>query len=348
MNPASAPGGHLKALVIRLGALGDVLHTTPAIRALAAAGHTVDYLTDPGAAPLVEGHPGVRRVIRYDRQRADRGLAGFLRLARHLRAARYDVIADLQGNTRSWLLTVAAGAARRVRYRKDRRGTPRHAVDNFTATLSPLGLGPRPTGPGAPRFVPSAAAVAAADAALAAAGGVPAGRRLVALHVGASQPLKAWAPDRFGRLATLLASGSELAVVFTSAPADRPQVEAAVGEARAAGVHPGPILDLGGRLDLAGLGALYARCAAVVVADTGPLHIAAAVGTRAVGLFGPTDPVRTGPYGEGHRVVQVALDCVPCRAKRCRRTDRPRACLEEMAPEAVREAVLATIGREGP
>jgi ADP-heptose:LPS heptosyltransferase len=334
------------ALVIRLGALGDVLHTTPTVRALAAAGHVVDYLTDPGAAPLVEGQPDIRRVLRYDRRRADRGVTGFLRLARRVRRERYDVVADLQGNPRSWLLTLAAGAPRRVRYRKDPAGTPRHAVENFAATLAPLGLAPGPGGPGVPRFVPPPAARAAAEAALATAGGVPAGRVVVALHVGASQPLKTWAPARFGRLAALLAREGGVSVVLTSASADRPLLEEALATARAAGADPGRFLDLGGRLDIAALGACYARCAAVVVADTGPLHLAAAAGARAVGLFGPTDPVRTGPYGPGHRVVQAAVDCIPCRARRCGRTDRPRACLEEMSPETVRDAVLAAIGRE--
>ncbi|HEY8370833.1 MAG TPA: glycosyltransferase family 9 protein [Thermodesulfobacteriota bacterium] len=332
-----------KALVIRFGALGDVLHTTPAVRALAAAGYAVDYLTGPGAVPLVEGQPDIRRVLRYDHRRADRGVTGFLRLVRRLRAERYDVVADLQGNTRSRLIGLAVGAPKRVRYRKDRPGTPRHAVQNFAATLAPLGLAAEP---GAPRFVPPPEARAAAEAALAAAGGVPAGRALVALHIGASQPLKTWAPARFGRLAALLAAEPGLSVVLTSAPEDRAAVDEALAVARDAGIGPGRLLDLGGRLDLAALGACYARAAAVVVADTGPLHLAAAAGARTVGLFGPTDPVRTGPYGPGHRVVQTALDCVPCRAKRCRRSDRPRACLEEMSPETVREAVLAVIGRE--
>jgi heptosyltransferase I len=384
----------MRALVIRFGALGDVLHTTPTLAALAAAGYEVDYLTDPGAAPLLEGRADVRRVVRYERRAGDRGPAGFLRLARRLRAARYDLVADLQANARSFWLSLAAGARRRVRYRKDRPGTPRHAVENFAATLAPLGL---PPAPGAPRFAPPRAAQQAAETALGAApapaGFLPVGSaapagRLIALHVGASQPHKCWPPERFGRLAARLAGRPDVTVVLTGGADDRPAVEAALAAARAqeAPAAPGSpgraaapeersapesprrvdaaaaakgtprradaatgsveaprIIDLGGRLDLAALGALYGRCAAVVVADTGPLHVAAAVGARAVGLFGPTDPARTGPYGEGHRVVRAALDCVPCRAKACRRTDRPRACMEDLSVEAVEAAVLSVL-----
>lgn len=331
------------ALVIRLGALGDVLHTTPAVQALAAAGFAVDYLTAPGAAPLVEGQPGIRRVIRYDPRQADRGLGGAWRLLRRLQAGRYDVVVDLQGNVRTGLLVLALRAPRRVRYRKDRPGTPRHAVENFAATLAPLGLAAAAGRPPAPRFRPGEADRLAAEAALAGAGWSGRGP-LVALQVGASQPLKCWAPERLGRLAARLLARPDLGVVLTSAPEDRPHVDLARAAAREAGaLEDGRLLDLGGCLGLGALGALYARCAAVVVADTGPLHVAAAVGTRAVGLFGPTDPGRTGPYGEGHRVVRADLDCVPCRAKRCLRTDRPRACMEDLTPETVAAAVLAAV-----
>jgi ADP-heptose:LPS heptosyltransferase len=322
--------------------LGDVLHASAAARTLADAGYRVDFLTEPRAVPLVEGQPAVAHVIAYDRRGADRGARAFARLARRLRSARYAVVADLQANVRSRLLALASGARRRVSYRKDPLGTPRHAVENFAATLAPLGLsaGPAP----APELRPSATARAAAARALADAGLPVAGRRLVALHVGASQPHKTWSPGSLGELAARLARRPGIAVAFTSAREDRDQLETAIRAARAGAGAELPIADLGGRLDLPGLAALYAGCAAVVVADTGPLHIAAAAGVPTIGLFGPTDPVRTGPFGNaGHRVVQVALDCVPCRSKSCRRTDRPLACMVEMTPAMVEAAVLAAL-----
>ncbi len=338
-----------KALVIRLGALGDVLHTTPAVYALAAAGITVDYLTDPSAAPLVEGQPEVRAVIRYDRHRADRGLGGLWRLVRRVRTERYDAAVDLQGSLRTWIISAATGARRCVRYRKDPPGTPRHAVDNFAATVASLGLGAAgravgtaaPALPGGrPRFVPGLAAARTAEAALAAAG-VPARATLVALHPGAAHPVNRWRPERFGALAGRLAARPGVAVVLTGAPSDRPLVDAAMRAAQ-----PESPIDLSGRVDLPSLAALFARCAVVVAADTGPLHLATAVGARTVALFGAADPVRTGPVGEGHRVVQIDLDCVPCRARHCRRLDRPHACMEDLTVEAVESAVLAALGLE--
>ncbi len=336
-------------LVIRFSALGDVLHTTPVVRALAAAGVSVDYLTDPGSAPLVEGQPDVRAVIRYDRHGADRGVAGFWRLARRLRARRYDAVVDLHPRPRTVLLAAAIGA-RRVRYRKDAVGTPRHVVDNFLAALAPLGL----PGPPAPRrlcFTAGPEARRVADAALAAAG-VPPGARLVALHMRASVPLKSWSPARFGVLGARLARQPGVWVVFTDTAADRPFIEIAKAAAAAewGEGRPMPLADLGGLLDLPALGALFARCAVVVAPDTGPLHLATAVGTRVVALFGPSDPIRTGPIGDGHRIVRAELDCVPCRTEtwRCPRTDRPQACMEDLAVDAVEQAVLVALGAGVP
>ncbi len=343
-------------LVIRFSALGDVLHTTPVVRALAAAGASVDYLTDPGSAPLVEGQPDIRTVIRYDRHGADRGLAGFWRLARRLRAQRYDAVVDLHPRPRTFLLAAAIGAGRRICYRKERVGTPHHVVDNFVATLAPLGLsapGGGLRGPAAAasplrrlHFVPGPAARQTAEAALAAAG-VPPGARLVALHMRASVPLKSWSPARFGTLAARLARRPDVHVVFTDIAADRPFIEAAKAAALAewGGGRPLPIVDLGGQLDMPSLGSLFARCAVVVAPDTGPLHLATAVGTKVVALFGPSDPVRTGPVGEGHRLVQADLDCIPCRTETwtCRRVDRRHACMEDLTVDAVEVAVLAAL-----
>jgi ADP-heptose:LPS heptosyltransferase len=330
-------------LVIRLGALGDVLHTTPAVRVLAEAGIAVDYLTEPYVAPLVEGQRDIRAVIRYDRRGADRGLRALWQLARRLRAERYDAVVDFQGSLRTRLLSVATGA-RRLPYWKDRPGTPRHAVDNFAATLAPLGLslaGNDVSGSTArarvPRFVPGSAAAAAVDAALRAAG-VPAAAALVALHPGASHPVNRWLLERFGVLAARLAARPGVAVVLTGAPSDRLLVDTALGAAR-----PAFPVDLSGHLDLPSLGALFARCAVVVAPDTGPLHLATAVGAKTVAIFGPSDPLRTGPVGEGHRVVRVDLDCVPCRARHCHRLDRPHACMEDLTVEAVEAAVLVAL-----
>ncbi len=348
-----------RALVIRFSALGDVLHTTPVVRALAAAGVSADYLTDPGSASLVEGQPNIREVILYDRHRADRGLAGLWRLASRLRTRRYDAIVDLHPRPRTFLLAMAVGAGQKIRYlryRKDRVGTPRHVVDNFVATLAPLGLSApeaRPGGSvaaGSPstrlHFAPGPAARQTVETALAAAG-VPPGTRLVALHMRASVPLKNWSPARFGMLAARVAARPGVRVVFTDAAVDRLFVEEAKAAAAGAwGVARRlPLVDLAGQLDMPALGALFARCAVVVAPDTGPLHLATAVGAKTVAIFGPSDPLRTGPVGEGHRVVQADLDCVPCRNEKwtCRRVDRPHACMEDLTVEAVEAAVRAVL-----
>jgi ADP-heptose:LPS heptosyltransferase len=139
-------------------------------------------------------------------------------------------------------------------------------------------------------------------------------------------------------LAARLAARPGVAVVLTGAPSDRLLVDTALGAAR-----PAFPVDLSGHLDLPSLGALFARCAVVVAPDTGPLHLATAVGAKTVAIFGPSDPLRTGPVGEGHQVVRADLVCVPCRARHCRRVDRPHACMEDLTVEAVEAAVLVAL-----
>jgi ADP-heptose:LPS heptosyltransferase len=171
---------------------------------------------------------------------------------------------------------------------------------------------------------------------------VPRDPPLIALHVGASHEVNRWDPERFGKLARELTRRG-MSVVVTGTSHERSLVERVLACAGSSNLY-----DLCGRLDLRTLAALYERCTAVVVGDTGPLHLAAAVGTRTIALFGAADPVRTGPRGAGHRVLRVPLDCVPCRARQCLRTDRPRACMEDLTVEAVAAAVLGAVDEALP
>jgi ADP-heptose:LPS heptosyltransferase len=105
-------------------------------------------------------------------------------------------------------------------------------------------------------------------------------------------------------------------------------------------------LDLSGKLDILQLGAVLEQCSAVVSGDTGPMHVATAVGTPVIGLFGPTDPARTGPIGRGHTVLQApGVDCVPCRDRTCR-NPRYLECMDGITPEAVASAVAAKLNAD--
>jgi len=103
------------------------------------------------------------------------------------------------------------------------------------------------------------------------------------------------------------------------------------------------VLDLAGKTDLIELAAVLSRAALVVSVDTGPMHLAAALGRPVVAVFGPTNPVRTGPYGPGHTLVTARLDCQPCYRRRCRHL----RCLQAVSVEQVTAAALAALERSG-
>jgi heptosyltransferase-1 len=162
------------------------------------------------------------------------------------------------------------------------------------------------------------------------------GRRFVAVNPVAFWETKLWEDEKFAELCDRLREELGIGIVLTggeAGPLDRIRA-----------MMTTEAVNLGGRTTLRELACLYRQAALVITTDSGPMHLAAAVGTPVIALFGPTDPVRTGPYGPGHRVIRRGLDCMPCFRRRC---DTPR-CMTEISVEEVFEAVrkmLAGIGR---
>jgi lipopolysaccharide heptosyltransferase II len=154
-------------------------------------------------------------------------------------------------------------------------------------------------------------------------------RPLVAINPQATWPTKLWFEERFAELADRLQDRG-CAVVFTGSPADRPALDRIIG-----GMKKGA-LNLAGQTSLLELAALYQAARVVVSTDTGPMHIAAAVGTRVVALFGATAPWRTGPWGGQHLVLRSELDCSPCLKKSC---EGDLACMRGISVEMVEAAV---------
>ncbi len=195
-------------------------------------------------------------------------------------------------------------------HRVHTNGTPagRHRVETYWSLGAPFGLGPFPP---VPRLLVPGAARAAADSLLDSAGVGP-GEVLLGLNPGAAYgPAKQWPTDRFAEAARdLVRPGGRRILLFGSA-AEVPLAEAIAREAGPAAVS------LAGRTTLSILAALIARCRAFVTNDSGPMHLAAALQVPVIALFGSTDPVVTGPYGPGHRVIRVATGCSPCLLRRC-------------------------------
>jgi len=153
--------------------------------------------------------------------------------------------------------------------------------------------------------------------------------RFVAINPMARWKTKLWEPQRFASLADRIQKDLSLRVIFTGSGHDRPSIDKIINN-----MVEKPI-NLAGQTSLKELAYLCSRCRLVVSTDTGPMHVAAAMGTPTVAIFGPTAPWRTGPYGNGHRVVREELDCSPCFKKRCAHL----TCMKRITTEKIFEAV---------
>ncbi|HEX4634376.1 MAG TPA: lipopolysaccharide heptosyltransferase II [Gemmatimonadales bacterium] len=287
--------------------LGDVVLTTPLLRALAARHGPVDVVTTPAAAPLLDTHPAVRQVIRYDKRGADRGWSGFAALARRLREAHYEVAYVPHRSLRSALLVWWARVPRRVGFRDGwrslysesrKRPTSGHEVDRL------LALAGDPQAIRTPSIGLTPADHGAAAAFLESEG---LGNDVVALAPGSIWGTKRW--PHFAALAGRLAPSHTIAVV--GGGGDQPLAGAIVAAVRNAG---GKAASGCGSLTLRESAALLSRCRLLVTNDSAPLHFAQAVGTPTVAIFGPTlSSFGFGPLYPVDRVVEVAdLACRPC------------------------------------
>jgi heptosyltransferase-2 len=330
-------GDPASILVLRYSALGDVVLATSVLEPLRARfpGARIEWVTSPSYAPLLEGLPQLAAV-----HRLGPGLAGARALARTLRG-RFDLAIDLQHKVRSALVARAA-APRRLALRRRTAGQallallgrdpPRrgpHATLIYADALRPLGV----AGPGRVQVHLSAEARERAAAAL----GPDHGPR-VALAPGASRATKRWPVERFAAVSDALAARG-FQVVLAGGPADRETMAAFRAAARA---------PVGGdltSLPVDGLAAALAGVRLLVACDSGPVHLATAVGTPALALFGPTSPERWGPPPPG-RALSLPLACAPCSnhgGDRCPLGHH--RCMQDLEAAAVTEAAVRLLQR---
>jgi heptosyltransferase-1 len=305
--------------LVKLSALGDVVHALPVATALRAAkpASRVAWIVERREAALLRGHPALDAVIEVDTRawRRARGpaaaltaLRALLALRRRLRAERFDVALDLQGLLKSAVISAATGASTRIGFgpgwsRERASGlfttlkvSPPpdavHVVDQYLSLLEPLGI----RRPAVTFALPAdERAEALMERALAAAGLKPRDR-LVVINPGAGRLAKRWPVDRFRDLARRLARDQGAAVLVVWGPSEHEAARTIAGD----GVTLAPPTDLHELI------AVLRRASVVVAGDTGPLHLAAALGVPCVGLYGPTSARRSGPYGAGHRTLQSA------------------------------------------
>ena len=331
-----------RVLVVRLGALGDIVHAIPVAAALRRRwpDARVDWVVEAKHVPLLELVPVVSALVPFDSRRVLDG-GGWVQTIRALRAAQYDVALDVQGLVKSAVMARLSGARRVVgfdtaslrepsarRLYTEQAGPvgPVHVVARNLGILTALGVGSR-----AWEFplrettaAPGVRAVIERHAG-----------RLALLNPGAGWPNKRWPAERFGQLGRVMAERLGLVPLVLWGPGEDALASAVVGASGGRAVQ-GPQTTIGDLIALL-------RAARVMVAgDTGPLHLAAALGTPVVGIYGPTDPARNGPWSADDVCVSRRNVCECYHKRTC---IAARWCLLDISVEEMAGAVERRVKR---
>ena len=325
-------------LLIKPSSLGDIVHAMPVCAAIRRAypKARLTWLVKRQWAGLVERIDGVDRVWPVKPT-----IMGWLSQVPALRTERFDLVVDLQGLFRSAAIGWLGGSPLLVGFANGREGSPwfysrrvpvpqseMHAVDRYLLVAKAVGA----VESGAPefRFRISQTDYDEVDRLLSRSGVTP-GTRWVAMNVSARWPTKRWSATSFAEVADRLQQEDCGAVVIIGGPDEQADVAAVIGGMKT------PAIDLAGATTVGLLPALLSRASLLITNDSGPMHIAAAVGTPVVALFGPTSAARTGPYGVGHDVLTGKVPCSPCFSRTCHNS-LPLECLKMVLPEQVLSA----------
>jgi lipopolysaccharide heptosyltransferase I len=331
-------------LLVRLGALGDIVHAIPVAAALSRAfpSARIDWLVSAKHRGLLDLVPVIdRRLVINDRGDAAGGTS-LLTTIHELRRSRYDVVFDLQGLLKSAALARLSGAPRVVgfssNYLRERLARP-----FYTEVYDPGGGGmydPRErshvvqmnlgllTAIGVPISAPEFP-IERVDTEVARTMRERAGNRYVLVNPGAAWPNKRWPPARYGAVARAIDERHGLKTIVSWGPGEEPLAQEVVRESSGAALLPP-------KSSIADLLALIRGAALMISGDTGPTHVAAALGTPIVGLYGPTRPSRNGPWAPDD--ITISRDAF-CQCHHLRRCTRDRMCLLDVEAAEVLDAV---------
>jgi heptosyltransferase I len=291
----------MRILIIKPSSLGDVvlaLPTVSLIRRRFPEAH-ITWLINDSFASLLQHCPVIDEVLPFERERFRSlwQLPRFFGFVTMLRKKQFDVVVDLQGLLRSGLMSWATRAPHRVGLSDAREGArlfyneivrvPRaHAVERYLCAAQHLGCDSTPI-----EFPLGVSSQIKSEG-------------LIGVNPSARWATKLWGSDKFAELIQRL-------------PRERVVLTGSAGEREQIGKIAQGCRNFAGETDLFQLAELYRRCAVVITNDSGPMHVAAAVGTPVVGIFGPTDPSLTGPYGKEHVIFRVDIPCSPCLKDHC-------------------------------
>ena len=306
-----------------------------------------------GITPLATAIPGVDRVVSLDaawlaREGEGHGVLSMLRSARSWRGRHYDLAVNFEPDVRSNLVAAASGAARTAGWKSGGGGPALDLALDYDTTAHTSSNARRLVHDAFGRIAPVSTqpllvlpetAVSAAAAMLSE--GVS--RPLVGVHVNGGRAIKQWEPRRFADVAARVADAAGATIVATGSPADRPliaQLQSAL--------FPRIVIDASRADDLLVAAAILSRLDVFITGDTGPMHLASAVGTPVVAVFGPSDPRRYATRGNSDRVVRIELPCSPCNRIRqppARCVGHTPDCLAGVSSESVIEAALSVLDK---
>ena len=318
--------------------MGDIVHTLPTLNALRKRFPTahISWLVRAGLEDILRGHRALNSVIIFKRNNPD--LKHLLQLIRKLRTARYDLVLELQGDIRGGVLAWLSRAPIRLGFKAGSfRVEPintiftnfkiadeaLHVIDKNLNFVHHLGAEIENISFG---ITTGEAEKKSIDTFLGKE--VDNGQKIVILHPGATWLTKRWPLEKYALLTDKIkANFADISVIITYGPGEREYGEKIKSLSHSTPIVPPPTT-------LGELIALIERCEVLIGSDTGPLHLAAALGKKVIGFYGPTDPLRNGPYGEGNVVIiKKELSCLPCWRKNCSHA----SCIRDITVSEVAE-----------
>ena len=319
---------------------------TPALRALKIAypqSHLA-LLIRPLVADLMATHPYVNEVIVDSKGKGFNRLHSFYKSVSEIRRWGFNLAVVLHPTSfRNALIPFLAGIPERIGSNVGGRGilltqtctdrTDLHEIHRYLRVLELIDIHE----PNAKLEFWHTDADRHAARQILAAHGISPKERLIGVNLGTTWRTKRWSLENFAAVITQVQKRFEARILLTGSTTEIP-----LGEALAQTTQVETI-NLIGKTTLLQLGALIESCDLYLTCDSGPMHIGAAVGTPTIALFGPTSPIRHGPYGENHEVIEKTVECRPCYKRSCMRKDQPHLCMTEINPNEVVAQVLKAI-----
>jgi lipopolysaccharide heptosyltransferase I len=323
-------GNKFKVLIVKPSSLGDIFHVFPAISILTAVHPEVeiDWVVHPAFAEVLKYCPNIRRIIIFKRKElgsAKTFLPHFFKLASELRQERYDLVIDFQGLFRSAFFAWLARCRKIIGFASPKESAAKffytrkiaipdsvvHAVDK-NVRLMQLLLNSK-IAPAAPSLAPVKEFSEQTEK-LFAEYGISSTDRLVGIIPGARWPSKCWPPAFFADVINAAArSNPELKFLILGSKSDRN----AAAEIIKSVSNAAAVISLAGKTGIGELVESIRRCEFIISNDSGPIHIAAAMNKPVFAFFGPTDSLKTGPYGNIHCIFQAELPCIKCLKRKC-------------------------------